>query len=292
MKFYIDFDHTLYNTNKLISAMLNSIAEYILINGDFEHLAENFKNKYPNLEPITIEKNVESITQVLKSNFKRPEFTTLKIDYNIFALLNAFGKLFNCNCDEMKKNIDLILDNGRKYLYSDSMTFVRDLKKQGDEVYILSHDRFDLSFQNKKIQGSEIFNSDLIDGIILTKVSKASLDKVTIKNPNVTLIALTDSTKSLPDSIDYKNGIFIDDRPADLEALHDVCYKNQYPPFKTRIYRLRRENGTYANKPGSGDPKYNYGIQSVSSLAKLSEVLSNEQHTSPSGEREMNKKIL
>ena len=267
MNFYIDFDHTLYNTAELIEDLINVIAKYILENGDFEQFSIHFKEIFPNLEQIIIEKNLESITNVLRDNFKRPEETYLKIDYNIYALSKTFCNLFSCNNDDIKKKIDSIIENGNKYLFSDSIRFLKSLKKQGFNVYILSHEKNDLNFQNLKICGSGLFSEEFINGIILSKISKAFLDENSLNDPSKVYIASTN--KKIPEYIDYENGIFIDDRPKDLENLCKACYKNDTSK-KIRVFRIERPNQKYSNMPFSEDFRYSSKISIIKCFDELS----------------------
>ena len=284
MKIYIDFDHTLYNTNALISDMINCIANYIFVNGDFEKYPENFKKAFPNLDVIPMQRNLNSITGVLRNNFKRPKDTTLKIKYNVFALAEKFAELFSCDYEGIETKIDETLGDGQKYLYDDSVKFLRDLKEDGNEVYILSHEGNDLSFQNKKIRGAGVFRPDLLNATIVTKESKAELDNESINDPEKTSINVTSLNYARPEEVDYEHGIFIDDRPKDLEKLYSSAYKNQQPPFRTRIYRIARENGTYSknalNVPYSG------GVKKVENLMQISNILNVQMHADED-EREM-----
>lgn len=250
LKFYIDFDHTLYNTNALISDMLEKTSEYILCNGNFKSYQTNFKNMFPSLEILPIEENKESILYALRSNFKRPEETYLGIEYNIYALINTFAKLFSCDTTVITKNLNKLLDDGQKYLYDDSVSFLKKLKSAGHEVYILSHERTDLDYQNKKILGAQILQNGLIDAIIVTKISKATLNVENYNNSSVTSITYAPGAKPIQNEVDYLNGIFLDDRPKDLEALYESAYSKELPNIlKVRIFRIARPNGTYANKP-------------------------------------------
>lgn len=249
MKYYIDFDHTLYNTNSLISEMLSTIANYILKNGNFNEYPKNFKKTFPNIELIKIENNLESIITALKANFGRPKDTTLHIPYNILSLLKVFTKLFDCNYFEIESIINEIIDNGQKFLYDDSIKFLSKLKELKNEVYILSHDGYDLNLQIQKIKGSGLIDNSYIDAIIVTKESKANLTSKLLQDTEKTMVININSNCKKVDSIDYENGIFIDDRPKDLERLYFSIYKNEKPPFKTRIYRMERPNGTYSNVP-------------------------------------------
>lgn len=247
MKYYIDFDHTLYNSNSLIHDMLQNTSSYILKNGDFNKYPYNFKKIFPNIELIEIEKNIDSIFSVLQANFKRPKETILQIPYNIFSFLNVFTKLFDCNYLEIENIINQIIDNGEKYLYDDSVIYLTKLKKAKNEVYILSHEGTNLNFQIKKIKGSGLIDSKYIDGIIVTKQSKANLTpEMLIDTENTIIVSVNKQKISF---IDYEKGIFIDDRPKDLERLYNSVYQKEQPPYTTRIYRMARTNGTYSNEP-------------------------------------------
>ena len=249
MKYYIDFDHTLYNTNCLISDMIDAISKYLLEKGDFEKYPKNFKNLFPDIELINIEKNLNTVTNVLRSNFGRPKDTVLKIPYNIFSLIKYFTKLFDCNYIEIESILNKIIDNGKKYLYEDSIAFLYSLKKAKYEVYILSHDGNDLEFQVQKIKGSGILEENLLDAAIITKESKADLTNELLYDITKTSIINLNSSLKQIDFIDYANGIFIDDRPKDLERLYKTMYKNETSPFKPRLYRMVRKNGTYSKLP-------------------------------------------
>lgn len=269
MKFYIDFDHTLYNTNLFITDMLDATAEYIFKNGDFTTYKANFNKMFPMLDILPIEQDKASILQVLKSNFKRPEETYLKIEYNIFALIDVFTTLFNCDNTIMRENIDKLLADGQKYLYEDSISFLRNLKEDGHEVYILSHERTDLDYQNKKIQGSGILQQNLVTATIVTKTSKATLNNENYNDPLLTSVTNAPNTESNQTEVDYLNGIFLDDRTKDLEALYESVYSKELPNInKIRVFRVARPNGTYANKPFSDD-KYNNGIIKVLSPIEI-----------------------
>lgn len=269
MKFYIDFDHTLYNSNSLISDMLECLSEYILSNGNFEAYPDNFKAIFPALDVLTVEKNKESILQILKDNFKRPEETYLGIPYNIYALTDTFSKLFSCDVSLVKADLDKLLTDGEKYLYDDSASFLRQLKELGNEVYILSHERTDIEYQNKKILGSNILQNGLVDAIIVTSISKATLDIEKYNDSSVTSITYADGKMSTQNEVDYVHGIFLDDRPKDLEALYESVYSKELPNISSvRVFRLARPNGTYRDKPFSLD-KYNDGIITVTSPTEI-----------------------
>ena len=70
MKYYIDFDHTLYNTNALIEDMLTTLSNFLYKNGNFENYANKFRTKYPDISLISVLKDKTSIMSFLKNNFK------------------------------------------------------------------------------------------------------------------------------------------------------------------------------------------------------------------------------
>ena len=241
MKYYIDFDHTLYNTNALIEDMLTTLSTFLYKNGN------------------------------LKNNFKRPSQTILKIPYNIFSLADVCSELFSCNNTEIKKEITAILENGEKYLYEDSISFLKNLKKEPQNlVYILSHNGNDVEFQNQKIRGCKLLDSSLLDATITTTESKASLqteDFLDAKKVSVTKISKEDS----PTCIDYEHGIFIDDRPKDLENLYNSIYKSKefYP---IRLFRIARTGGRYSKEPFTSN-SYLEGTKTFLTLADLAKYL-------------------
>lgn len=271
MKYYIDFDHTLYNTNALIEDMLTTLSNFLYKNGNFENYANKFRTKYLDISLISVLKDKTSIMSFLKNNFKRPSQTILKIPYNIFSLADVCSELFSCNNTEIKKEITAILENGEKYLYEDSISFLRNLKKEPQNlVYILSHNGNDVDFQNQKIRGCKLLDSSLLDATITTTESKASLqteDFLDAKKVSVTKISKEDS----PTCIDYEHGIFIDDRPKDLENLYNSIYKSKefYP---IRLFRIARTGGRYSKEPFTSN-SYLEGTKTFLTLADLAKYL-------------------
>ena len=166
MKYYIDFDNTLYDTPKLIKAMLTLLTNAIL--GD--HPDKEFEETYAEC----------------KSLFNREHF------YNIYDLVDHFAHIYE----------------------PDTIPFLERLKAEGHNLYILSYCKESLRYQSAKISGSGI--ADYFDALYITSARKYELD------------------------IKYKDGIFIDDNPADLEGLYS---KN---PLK--VIRMARNGNKYSTK--------------------------------------------
>ena len=188
MNYFIDFDHTLYDTPKLTKDMLSTLATYI--------------SKACHL-------NYDEILYSLTDKFKRGKDNI----YDIYELISFFANKYNYNEQKATEIVNMVIFNGKKYLFDDSLNFLKYLKSEGHKLYILSYNENEVYFQTVKIAGSGVLK--LVDGL---------MSIVTLKG-------------ELP--LDFSDCIFIDDKPKDLISI----YKKK--PFK--LYRIRRENDTYSN---------------------------------------------
>ena len=191
MNYFIDFDHTLYKTPLLTTSMLNALSSYISCNSNYSS---------------------QTILKELTLKFRRGQGGI----YNIYQLINYFSNLpnYHFNIQEATNIVNNVVSNGSIFLYDDSISFLDYLKKQGNNVYILSYNENDTYFQALKIAGSGILH--LVDGIIPTTTMKGDMP------------------------LDFKNSIFIDDNPKDLISIYN---RNPY-----KIYRIRRKNDTYSKE--------------------------------------------
>ena len=140
MNYFIDFDHTLYNTPLLTKDMLNALANYISKTSN-----DNFKN----------------ILNNLTAKFKRGKNNI----FDIYELINYFSQNeYNYDKNEAILVVNNIIFNGQKYLFADAISFLQYLKKQCHKVYILSYNESKVYFQTVKIAGSGLL--DFVDGII------------------------------------------------------------------------------------------------------------------------------
>ena len=187
MNIFIDFDHTLYNTKLLTKDMLNALAIYI--------------SKVSN-------ENFESVLETLKNKFKRGNNNI----YYIYELIKYFSTIFNYDYKEATNIVNNVINNGAKYLFEDSIPFLKGLKKKNHKVYILSYNENEVYFQAVKIAGSGLLK--YVDGVFPTTTLKGEIP------------------------LDFSKCIFIDDKPKDLISI----YNNH--PFK--IFRIRRKNDTYS----------------------------------------------
>ena len=187
MNIFIDFDHTLYNTKLLTKDMLNALAIYI--------------SKVSN-------ENFEPVLETLKNKFKRGNNNI----YDIYELIKYFSKIFNYDYKEATNIVNNVINNGAKYLFEDSILFLKGLKNKNHKVYILSYNENEVYFQAVKIAGSGLLK--YVDGVFPTTTLKGEIP------------------------LDFSKCIFIDDKPKDLISI----YNNH--PFK--IFRIRRKNDTYS----------------------------------------------
>lgn len=192
MNYYIDFDNTLYNTPLLTNKMLTSIANSIKEKTNFD-----FDNLY----------------NECKSMFNRDHI------YDIYELAKYFSNKYDLDCSNVINNLNNIILNGRELVFEDTVPFLKKLKENGHQLYMLTYCKDNLEYQSIKVAGSKLTN--FFDAIYITATPKYNLD------------------------IDYTNGIFIDDNPDDLIGLYSNNPK--------QVIRLRRKENKYSIKDLDND---------------------------------------
>ena len=175
MKIYIDFDGTLFNTDKYTSNFMHIFNEYGIDNNIFDEVKKELFNN-ENLF------NLDSI-----------------IDYLIDEYNIDIG---------VKDKIYKILDNS--YVSPEVIECLNILLSDGYDLCMLTYG--DNSFQNMKIDSSNI--SRYFNEIIVTDKDKSELN------------------------IDYRNSIFIDNNPIEIEKFCDSMAKI--------VIRIRRNNDRYS----------------------------------------------
>lgn len=190
MNYYIDFDETLYKTTLLKEEMLSCIAKTVCEKNNKIKLIDMFAEA--------------------KSLFCKEKI------YDIFELGKYIANKYSVDADEILNKVNQIIDNGERFVYDDSVAFLKKLKNEGNNVYLLSYcAQSNTKFQEQKIVGSGL--THYFDKIYITKKPKYEID------------------------IDYKNGIFIDDNPNDIDGL---CKHN---PIK--VIRIKRKYNRYNEVP-------------------------------------------
>lgn len=136
MKLYIDFDGTLFDTDRLFKDFIRVCNSYGVTDDMFYEAQQYFlnKNKLFNIEPV-IKYLVE--------------------EYNII--------------DSIYSDIDLLFNDS--YLFEDVLDSLKELLAQGHELYMLTYGNFE--FQKRKIKGSKI--ADYFKDIIITEFNKSKL---------------------------------------------------------------------------------------------------------------------
>ena len=149
MDFFIDFDHTLYNTKLLTKDMLEALSTYIA------------------------EKTVVSYEDVLCSltyKFKRGSNNI----YDIYNLISYFANnVYNYDEKEATVIVNNVIFNGKKYLFDDAISFLQYIKNNGHKIYILSYNENEVYFQTVKIAGSGLLK--YVDGVFPIITSKSDI---------------------------------------------------------------------------------------------------------------------
>ena len=148
-------------------------------------------------------KNLEDLKKYAKENFNS---TT----GNIFNFAEEMVEKFKSDKNKVLEDLNNAIYSGESIVFEDARRFVEKLYKNNNKLYILTYipDKKNHDYQMKKIIGSGI--AKYFNSIIITSEYKFNLD------------------------LDYKNGIFFDDDPRDLNGLFE---KN---PIK--VIRIRKEN--------------------------------------------------
>ena len=140
MNYYIDFDHTLFDSQILTQRMLQAIVKTSKLD----------------------------ILDECKSMFNRENI------YNIYELVKYFSKKYHLDEAKIQTAVNYEINNSQDLVFPDGINFIKNLKEKGHKVYLLSYYEYKLQYQIAKIVGSHL--SDLLDGIFVTKDLKYNLD--------------------------------------------------------------------------------------------------------------------
>ena len=140
MNYYIDFDHTLFDTPKLTQRMLQAI----------------------------VDTSKMDIMDECKLMFNREHI------YNIYELAEYFADKYNLDKFSLISAIDNEINHSMDLVFVDGLSFLYKLKEKGNKIYLLSYYEHGLQYQIAKIAGSHI--SDLFDGIYITKDLKYNIN--------------------------------------------------------------------------------------------------------------------
>lgn len=147
MKYYIDFDNTLYETAKLTSLMLKAICDCVVEKTNIEF----------NEVDLYVKENFNSTTD------------------NIFAFARETGKKYEIDSDIVENSVNDVVNNGKNIVFDDAERFLNRLKEKGHEVFVLTYiPKENQEYQLKKLLGSGLMK--YFDGIIVTSKYKFMLD--------------------------------------------------------------------------------------------------------------------
>lgn len=189
---YVDFDRTLFDTDKFLEDLDNVLMNFnIDVNTFLEYVKKDEEN-----------------------------------GFNPGNVLKIMEKEYSINKDIYKEIEDLI-KKSEQYVYSDVYSFMRSVKEKNYKIFILT--KGNNEYQLSKIRNTSLFN--YLDGVLVTLKLKGELD------------------------LNYKDSIFIDDNPKELESI--IKRKPQ------RIIRIERKNAKY------NMIKLNKNLEIVSDLTNI-----------------------
>ncbi len=137
MKIYIDFDHTLFDTD----TFLNDLCEVIIKN----NIDMDLYNKYRIKEK--------------------------KQGFNIFKIVDDIRKEVSID-SKILDSLHKVLSDSNKYVYDDSLSFIKKAKEMGYQIVLLT--KGNKEFQLEKIRNTNIYS--YFDDIIITLKKKGCLD--------------------------------------------------------------------------------------------------------------------
>lgn len=147
MNYYIDFDHTLYNTRGLTIKMLESIVSSIKEQKDL---------------------NEDELLAECKAMYNRENI------YDIYELINYFSKKYDLETLPIVNNLNDTILNRKDLVFEDSIPFLKKLKSAGHTIFLLSHQPFGGQFSILKIAGSHL--ADYIDAEYISSIPKYELN--------------------------------------------------------------------------------------------------------------------
>ena len=156
---------------------------------------------YKILEQNGLDKTYLTLTPEQKNNEQKL--------LNIRELFTNLSISKNIPIESFLVPLDELYSRCEEFVYDDTVEFLKYLKSKNHKLFILTWG--EKEFQKEKIKASKLY--DFFDEIIYAEQLKYTL------------------------SIDYTNGIFIDDSIRDLEGLYNQKAK--------QVYRIKRKNGKW-----------------------------------------------
>ncbi len=169
------------------------------------------------LTSLMLDKIVDSISKATREEKRNIEFIKNEFNStkgNIYSFAKEIASRYNVNSEKVLENVRNVIKNGEEITFDDAKRFLKKLKEKKDNIVLLTYipNENNMEYQIEKIKGSGI--EKYFDDIIITSKCKFTLD------------------------LDYKNSIFIDDDPRNLDGLYE---RN---PIK--VIRIRKKNNKYS----------------------------------------------
>ena len=142
---YIDFDSTLYNTDKMRG---------------FNQTLEKGLCKYTKL---SLEEAADEIQSVSNKMTKR----------KIYDICKILEEKFELKKDCLRKRIEKYVEKGESLMFDDAIPFLQRLAQHGHNINILTYTNREFDYQMAKLQGSKILG--FVDNIIMCSDHKGEL---------------------------------------------------------------------------------------------------------------------
>ena len=144
-RIYIDFDSTLYNTDKI-----RNFHKVIAV-----ALAKNTQ--------MSEESAFNEVEEILKSKSKS----------KVFEVCAELEKLHGLPISCLRQAVDNVVADGDQFVFMDGINFLKKMTQKGHEINILTYTDKEFDYQMRKIMGSGVL--EFIDNIIICSQNKGSL---------------------------------------------------------------------------------------------------------------------
>lgn len=145
-RFYIDFDGTLFDTDKMGTALNDYLSEHT--------------------KKLTNENSADVLLKII--NYRKVD------NLNYYQICENLETEYKLAKGTLKTKLDEFLLDDKKFLFEDSVSFLQKLQEQEFEVNLLTYSsKNNKDYQMKKIMGSGLLN--LTDSIIICTKPKGEL---------------------------------------------------------------------------------------------------------------------
>ena len=142
-RFYIDFDSTLYDTDRI---------------RNFDREIALSLTKYVGL---SFEDSVKKVQQ------------THKIKKKVFDICDALEEEYQVNKGLLRESVEQFLAEGKKFIFNDAIDFLKRLVSKGHEINILTFTDKEFDYQMLKLKGSGVLQ--FVDNVIICSKDKGKL---------------------------------------------------------------------------------------------------------------------